>query len=366
MTETKQTKGWVTQYGGKWFARLDYHNAEGKHRQVKRTAKDEQDAQRILDSLLADQHVNSTGISTLVPHSPASQMTFDQLASFFRNRYITEAVFVGGRKIVGYINTTTAKALITVAEDFFRGRTLSSISYSDLENFLNHRLLTKTRTDQQRSIATINKELGFLRRVLNVAVQEEWIAKNPFQKGRPLILHSAENKRTRILSADEEVRLLAACTGRNAHLKNIIICALDSGIRRGELFRLCWGDVDFVRGRLLAVNFKGTTRSEREVPLSDRLKATLMQMTGNGKVPAESVFGIKTNVKHSFESARTAAKLKDFTFHDLRHTFCTRLIQRGVPLPFVARVAGHSQITTTYRYINESEDSMRVIENALN
>src|SRR5437762_1424962 len=85
------------------------------------------------------------------------------------------------------------------------------------------------------SRVTVNRELGVLRRVLNVALANGWIHRSPFTMGKSLISVGDEKPRERILTLEEEARLLAACEGPRAHLRAILICALDTGMRRGEL-----------------------------------------------------------------------------------------------------------------------------------
>ena len=208
------------------------------------------------------------------------------------------------------------------------------------------------RVGRQRSIAAVNRELALLRRLFNVALREGWITRNPFSAGESLISPADERQRERILSRDEEAKLLAACSGdRRAHLRGIIVCALDTGMRRGEILSLRWSDVDLdaLTIRVRAMNTK--TLRDREVPITDRLANELRSLR-DGAAAHDRVFGVIDNVKFSFTAARQQAGLPDVRFHDLRHTAATRLVQGHLPLAEVGRVLGHTQPKTTYRYVN--------------
>src|SRR5262249_27081703 len=105
-----------------------------------------------------------------------------------------------------------------------------------------------------------------LRRMMNVAQRKGWIFRSPFAAGDSFISLADENKRERILTREEELKLLAACeTGQRTHLRAILICALDTGMRQGEIFALRWRDVDFENGLLTIQAFHTKTMKERQV-----------------------------------------------------------------------------------------------------
>jgi len=155
---------------------------------------------------------------------------------------------------------------------------------------------------------------------------EGWILRNPFAAGDSLISLAAENKRERILTRDEEVKLLAACeTPQRAHLKAILICALDTGMRQGEIFSLRWRDVDLEEGILNIQAFHTKTMKERQVAITTRLAIELERLKASAPDDRDGlVFGILDNVKRSFTAARSKTGLKDLRFHDL-----ARQQQRG-------------------------------------
>jgi integrase len=196
--------------------------------------------------------------------------------------------------------------------------------------------------------------------MLNVAHREGWLLRNPFA-GDSLISLADENKRERILTREEDVKLLAACdTPQRAHLKGIVICALDTGMRQGEMFSLRWKNVDLANGLLNIQAFHTKTMKQRQVAITTRLAIELERLKASAPDnPNGLVFGILDNVKRSFTAARSKAGLNDVRFHDLRHTAATRLVGAHIPLSEVGRFLRHSQANTTYRYVNANVETAK-------
>jgi integrase len=297
----------------------------------------------------------------------SAQTTFEELANFYEKTYLVEPEYIDGRKVAGLRSAYDFKLRLVILKDHFRKRKLRSITHGDIERFRTIRLQTRTRHGKQRSIATVNRELSLLRRILNVAARNGWILRNPFYGSTSLIRPGDEIPRECIISKVEEERLLSACTGLRAHLRPIIICALDSGMRRGEIFKLLWSDVNF-DSRIITVRaFNTKTMRERQVPMTERLVCELESLYQlSTKEPSALCFGIYDNVKKSFASARKASGLPNVRFHDLRHTCATRLIAGGMPLPEVGRILGHTQVNTTYRYVNSNHEMTQRAANILN
>lgn len=243
---------------------------------------------------------------------------------------------------------------------------LRSLTYDDLRAFRLLRLKSPTRDGKIRAIASVNREMALLRRMLNVAHSQGWIIRNPFKAGESLISIADEKQRERILIPEEETRLLAACTGRRAHLSAIIIAALDTGCRRGELLKLRWTDIEFESRTFTIQAFNTKTMRERKLAMTTRLYLELERLWEASDRNVESlVFGIHDNVKHAFTSVRKKAGLPDLRFHDLRHTAATRLVQCHISLPEVGRVLGHTQPQTTYRYTNLTSETAKRAASAL-
>jgi integrase len=353
-----------------WWARIIYRDPEtGKLRDLQRRAKSKADAGDLRDSLICD-------IKKTAGRSVGSErMTFADLCDYFEKHYIKPAEWRDDRKIAGVRSLVTAQCQLAALRNHFGKKRISAITHGSIRDFRITRLAEPTRSDfakakhakqktkpkSTRAIASVNRELSALRRMLGVATREGWLQSNPFQAGDSLISLADEKKRERILTRDEEGRLLAACDKpQRGHLKPIVICALDTGMRQGEILSLRWKDVDLVAGQINIQSFNTKTLEARQVALTIRLASELESLRSSA--PNDSnlrVFGITDNVKRSFTGARHDAGLDDVRFHDLRHTAATRLVACHIPLSEVGRTLGHKQPLTTYRYVNANVDTAR-------
>src|SRR5215213_5872986 len=317
-------------------------------------------AKELLKKLIADFDKNGAKAYA------AEIKTFNELADYFEQRYLIPPQYVEGRKVAGIRTYYNGKLYLNVLREHFSSKKLSSLSYRDIENFRLKRLSTPTKHDKQRSIASVNRELELLRRMFNVAVREGWMIKNPFNMGDSLISKADEKQRQRILSYEEEERLLAACKGRRIHLRAIIIFQIDMGTRRNEAFTLTWNDVNFNSREVTVKEINSKTAKARTIGMTERVAQVLWELYQQSDNKSDClVFRIKDNVKKSFVSARKEAGLDDMRLHDLRHTFCSRLVEAEVPIAEGARVSGHDQLSTFYRYVNTNSDTIRRASEAL-
>ena len=137
-------------------------------------------------------------------------------------------------------------------------------------------------------------------------------------------------------------------------------------MRKGEILSLRWRDVDFEHRIITVAAFNTKTMRARTVSVTTGLARELERLYEESpKHPAGLVFGIRDDVKHSFDTVRRAAGLGDLRFHDLRHTAATRLVGLQIPLSEVGRVLGHTQANTTYRYVNANIETARRASAAL-
>jgi integrase len=355
-----------------WWARLTFiDEVTGKRKDLQRRAESKAHAEELREQLVKE--YDNGGQAAL----ESERMTFAELCDYYKAHYLVEAQYHEGRKIAGLRSLATQEGILETLREHFGNKRLRLLTYSDLRGFRAERLKTPTRGDvarhrakleqdpkaefcSTRSIASVNRELALLRRMLNVAVREGWLTRNPFTAGETLISLADERKRERILTREEEARLLAACTGRRAHLKALVVAALDTGCRQGELLKLRWRDVDLEARSLVLQAFNTKTLRERGVAMTTRLYLELERLWERSSKDLDAlVFGVADNVKHSFDGARKQAGLPDVRFHDLRHTAATRLVAAHISISEVGRVLGHTQVNTTYRYVNANAETAR-------
>ena len=153
----------------------------------------------------------------------------------------------------------------------------------------------------------------------SLAIDNGIVETNPCRKVRKL---RENNERKRYLTQDEEGRLMAALTAGSAHLRPLILMAINTGMRRGELLSLAWRNVDFQRSVIHVTNTK--TGRDRDVPMNSEVRSILLELQRQGEDEAFVFRSRKTgvnltDVKHGFNGACTDAGLNDFRFHDLRH-----------------------------------------------
>lgn len=268
---------------------------------------------------------------------------------------------------------TKAHGAINKLVEYFSDQDIRAIETEDLMAYKRWRTEQtdargKGKSTRKISIATAHRELSKARRMFNIARRKNWISANPFLSEQSIIQVSAEKKRSYILSRDEEQALLRAfSTPKRRHMLPIIIAALDTGARRSSLLEhLKWKDIDIANEQLRITTYKDTNRKEWWVPMSDRLKFELLKLKGKGIESETLVFDGVKDPKTAFEAARREIGLPSIRFHDLRHTTATRLIASGVALEEVARILGHSDPKTTYRYVDLTKGTIDKVRAAIN
>jgi integrase len=211
-----------------------------------------------------------------------------------------------------------------------------------------------SRRAQLRKPATVNRDLVVLRHMFRKAIEWGKAVENPVAHQKPL---RAQNRRLRYLSHEEMPRLLSAT---DDILRPIIVVALHTGLRRGELFSLTWQDVDFRLGIIRVLHTKNGER--REIPMSDTLRTTLQaiprRLTSDHVFPGKTGQGL-VDIRKRFHHALQEAGIAGFVFHDLRHTFASYLVMAGVDLMTVKEFLGHKDLKMTLRYAHLAPDYKR-------
>lgn len=175
-----------------------------------------------------------------------------------------------------------------------------------------------------------------------------------------------DNHRIRYLTKDEEIRLYEAINKLAPYLRPIVTCALQTGMRRGEIFNLQWENIDYDFGFIEVLESK--SGKSRKIPLSDKMLKVLEEQKNDYKY----VF-INPNtqlpyrdIHKSFYAVLEEAKIDKFRFHDLRHTVATRMVEKGVPLPVIQEILGHAKISTTMQYVHVIQKQKRSAIQVLN
>ena len=368
--------GWLRKLeSGKWEARIQFTDpATGKRRDIRHIRDTKGEAHDELNRLRRD---IDAGQDT------SSRRTLFDLFDHYADTYLHAPCYLEGRKVSGYVSWRSEHANLAVLRRLIADKPLRSVSYPDLERaklaviadpvrtskkVMGSEGVTTVVTERPRSTANVHRILSTLRHCLTIAEREGWVARSPFVAGEPLIRPSHEKRRTRVLSRKEEADLLAGCEWRS-HLRLIIIALLDTGMRFGEMRTRRRRDFDFIAQEISITSgagFQTKNEDSRVVPMSDRLRDELVTQGVDALESDALAFGIVDNVRASFRTAKRIAGITNLRPHDLRHTAASRMIEDGMELAEVARILGHRDIRTTYRYVSAHAGTVTRAREAIN
>jgi site-specific recombinase XerD len=247
--------------------------------------------------------------------------------------------------------------------------------------------------------ATVNRDISALKALMSKAIEWDVIDEHPLRDLKPL--REDKTGKTRFLSKSEESRLRNALDTRQNrqraqrrayrqwqlergrdllpsldqsaftdHIKPIVIIALNTGLRRGEIFNLQLGDIDLTHRLLTVRGEEAKSGHTRTIPLnSEALRAVETWLEESDSTDSTYVFpspktgrGLVT-IKTAWRDLLKLANLKDFRFHDLRHTFASNLAMKGADLYSIKELLGHADVTTTQRYAHLApEHRSKVVE----
>ncbi len=198
--------------------------------------------------------------------------------------------------------------------------------------------------------STINRKLAVIKHMFRKAIEWEIIEKNPLEY---LHLLSVTNRRLRYLSIEEEGVLTTHLESGMIPkwLRDIVIVGLDTGLRQGELISLRSSDIDSVNDML--VIYQSKTQRTKMIPMTKKVKAVL-----NGNGITFNHINPRT-INRYFNELMDGCEIENFRFHDLRHTFASKLAIKGVPIHVISELLGHTNIQMTMRYAHLSPKAKR-------
>ena len=221
-----------------------------------------------------------------------------------------------------------------------------NLNVMDLNTMIVERYQTKHLST--RKPATTNRMMACLKHMLTKAVDWNMANEETLKQVRKVKFLKENNKRLRFLDVDECKRLISCCP---KHLKPIVITALNTGMRRGEILSLKWEQVDLRHGY---ISLRDTKSGEgREIPINKTLDGLFNEMPHS--IESIYIFTDKDGnpykgVKRSFNTALRNAEIYGATFHTLRHTFASQLVMASVDLASVQELLGHKSLNMTLRY----------------
>ncbi|MDD5653887.1 MAG: site-specific integrase [Candidatus Omnitrophica bacterium] len=262
-------------------------------------------------------------------------LDLDRIEKILFADFADEYLKIHSKQHKGY---RTESKIINHFKRYFARKYLHEITVLDIQRY-------KTERIEQVAPATVNRALAILKSMFNRAIEWGKARDNPMRK---IKLLRENNKRLRFLEREEIGKLLSCCS---PHLLPIVKLALNTGMRKGEILRLKWQDIDFKRD--IAYLQETKSGEKREIPLNNTAKNTLLAMPKHPDSPY--VFCNKEgepygDIKKSWLTAVKKACIINFHFHDLRHTFASQLVMSGVDLNTVRELLGHHSFEMTLRY----------------
>lgn len=369
-----------------WWARFR-HVRVSLEKWANREILSKGDAESVLDALRTAVRAGTFDERGLNPPPETSAaLTFLKLAELYKERHV-EAKRLALSKTFDY----SVKPLVARFGDW----QLASIKTADVEDFiadLRRKPVRGSKTGRTLTPASINRTIELLRHMLNWAIGREYLDRTPFRRGSETLIRKLreDNKRRRRISEDEEARLLEHAPPL---LRSMLVAALDTGMRRGEMLALRFTDIDSVRGLIVLRGETTKSRKTRIVPIATaRLAAVLkwLRLDAVGEEKPEDTLVFSDEIGQGVGSFRTTwvntvlrahgVPLKwsrqgnykepapecmaefrriNLHWHDLRHEYASRLVEKGVPLAQVRDLLGHAFITTTERYDNQKLENLQ-------
>ena len=245
--------------------------------------------------------------------------------------------------------------------DYMGDKLTSDISPRDLERYKSSRRAT-LRADKPITGATVNRELAILKTAFNKGIEWNLVDSNPVERVK--FFSEKDRGRTRYLSTDEKEKLLVAAS---PELRRFIIIAIKTGMRLSEILSLKWTDTDSNANEILVR--KSKSGGMRFIPLHPDVVDVLGSLPKHGQYVFSSARGERFCrsgwVRTQFERVVEKIGMRDFHIHDLRHTFASELVMKGVDIKTVSELLGHSSTRMTERYSHLSPQHKSLAVNLL-
>ncbi len=236
-------------------------------------------------------------------------------------------------------------SMVKTLNNFFGDRVASEITPQVIEQYKSHRRQTPV-GDHFISGARVNRELALLKQAYNKGMDWGLVLDNPVKRVK--FFSEKDRSRTRYLSQSEKERLLNLCT---PFLRRIVLVALKTGMRQTEILDLKWGNIDSNANQIVLKRTK--SGKIRYIPIHPDV-LVILQGLPKGR---EYVFFDDNEARTwhgqrrlGFEAALDQAGIRDFRFHDLRHTFASELVMKGADIKTISELLGHSTTRMTERY----------------
>ena len=321
-----------------------YSNGRKKYKQVKRTL-------GFTDEITAAQakYIYNEQ-SNLVKHNKLYSNQIPKLRDFIPE-YLDYIIHIANKR-----SWVSDQFALKQFLGYFGNISLEKIDHNHLINYQDFRIKAG------RSNATVNRELSILRRFYNVAkIKGKWFKENPVSQIQ--FLYEEKNK-DRVLSFEEEDLLMAASPG---YLRDILICALNTGMRKNEIITLKWENVDLKNNFITIESTHTKTKRLRQVPINHTLRDSLLSLLNNQSdyvylSNSKEPYKGQDSLKKVFNNAIKRSGIDKIRFHDLRHTAATRMVEAGADITDVASALGHYDIRTTMRYAHPKKSVIEAVE----
>lgn len=252
----------------------------------------------------------------------------------------------------------TDNSRFKVFNSFFKPLThVKSIKIDDIEDLKEYLL-----DEKEVTTTTVNRYLELLSALFTYAVNHDYLKENICKKVKK---YPNKNYTVRYLKDDEEERLFKHLP---EYLKPIVRFALLTGLRRTNVLQVQRKQIDFIKNTIDILDNKGNVYLV--IPIADKHRDELIELCNNVDEEDYLFKNPKTgypysDIRKAFKTALKLADIKNFRFHDLRHTFATRLAMAKVPLITLKELMGHKKIETTMRYAHATDESKREAVNSL-